>query len=337
MNQISEGSQKNAGGPALVSVITGILILGVKFYAYFVTGSNAILSDALESIVNVVTSSFALYTIYLGTMEADADHHYGHSKAEFFSAGLEGGLVFLAGGVILGHALRDLWIGEHELQSLDTGLLLIIAASFGNGALGYYLKKKASSMKSPALAADAHHILSDFYTSAGLIAGIAAVWWTGWIWLDTAIAVGIGVYLLFNGVMILRRSVHGLMDGVSPETMEMLTAAVERARMDQLIRPHKLRARESGNLLWVDMHAVVPSYLTVKEWHDQEVAFTERLSAETGRQVDLMMHKDPCIPADCRHCRMKKCPIRSEKYREDYQVSGQILLEDIRHPFEQSN
>jgi cation diffusion facilitator family transporter len=324
---------KSARSAAFISVIVGISILGIKFYAFFVTGSNAILSDALESIVNVITSSFALYTIYLGSADADEDHHYGHGKAEFFSAGLEGGLVVLAGGVILAHALWDLWIGVHELRSLDFGLALIIFASVGNAILGWFLVRRARQINSPALAADGQHILTDFYTSAGLIFGIALVWRTGWLWLDSVIAAAIGLLLLYNGTIILNKSIHGLMDGVSAETMDHLIAVLEKVRSDNLIRPHRLRVRESGPVLWIDLHMIIPYYYNVKQWHDSEVVFAEKISEELKREVDLMMHEDPCIPDDCRYCHMRKCKVRSEPHKEDYKWNKESLLTDVRHPY----
>jgi cation diffusion facilitator family transporter len=324
---------QSARNAAFVSVMAGIAILLLKFYAFAVTGSNAILSDALESIVNVVTSSFALFTIYLGASAADEDHNYGHGKAEFFSAGLEGGLIFLAGGVILGHALWDIYMGNHDLRQLDFGLVLIITASVGNGLLGWFLIRRSRKLRSPALAADGAHILTDFYTSAGLILGVAAIWQTGWVWLDSVIASVIGLFLLYNGMSVLNNSIHGLMDGVSSETMESVVSAIEKSRTDSLIRPHRMRVRESGPVLLLDIHIIIPNYFTVRQWHDSEVDFSDKISHILNRQVDLMMHEDPCIPEDCRFCRMKKCKVRSESQKDDYVWTKEFLLTDVRHTF----
>ena len=195
----------------LWSVAISIVLLGVKFYSYVLTGSNAILTDALESIVNVVASLFALYSIRLSAVPKDRNHPYGHGKIEFFSAGIEGTLIIVAGIFILYQSLNSLLLPQPLLE-LPLGMLLIGFSGVVNGVLGYVLQKKGKELNSITLEADGKHISTDAISSFVLILGIAIIYFTGWNVLDSIISALFAVYIMYNGYFLVRKSVAGLME-----------------------------------------------------------------------------------------------------------------------------
>lgn len=317
---------------SLISIFTGSLICVLKFLGFYITGSRAILSDALESIINVIAAVLAALSIHHGAQEADEDHLYGHWKLEYFSAGFEGALVFMAGIGILITSIPALITGN-QVEKMGEGIFLIVIASVLNGLLGWYLVHTGKKNFSAALVADGKHVLSDFYTSLGLLGGLFAVYLTDIPWLDPTIATIMGVWILFNGIQILRESYHNLMDKASPELLESVMEAMRNARPHEMIRPHRLRVRESGPGILLDFHVILPRYLTVEEVHEVEVNFGRKLEEELKRPVDLLLHTDPCIRQNCRICDMPGCKIRSAARVKQASWAREALLEDIRHPY----
>lgn len=317
---------------AVISLLAGITICVLKFAGYFVTSSSAILSDALESIINVIAASFATYSIHLSSREADEDHLYGHGKIEYFSAGMEGALIVIAGGAILYEAIHQLIVGV-EIRSLDTGIILIAIASLANGSLGYFLIMTGRQHHSHALVADGQHVMADFYTSVALIGGLFAVHITGLKWLDPVLAIGMAVWIAFNGLKLLRVSFDNLMDRVDQDLLIKVVAAMDSVKLAEMIHPHRLRLRELGERLIVDFHVIMPWYLTVEEVHEIEVEFARRLEAKMKRSIDLMMHTDPCIPENCELCHLNQCKYRKINRRTEVEWSEHELIKDIRHPF----
>ncbi len=317
---------------ALISIFVGSIICLLKFAGYYITGSSAILSDALESIINVLAAAFAAYSIKVASQDADHDHLYGHGKMEYFSAGIEGALIVVAGGLILYEAISQLIVGG-SVQSMDQGILLIAVSSLGNGLLGLYLLHNGKEHHSKALQADGQHVMADFYTSVGLLGGLLAVHFSGLMWLDPVIAIVMAIWIVYNGLKLLTSSFDNLMDRADPELLELTAVAMSRVRIPELIDPHRLRLRELGNRLLVDFHVIMPWYLNVEEVHEIEVTFASRLEKEIGRPIDLMMHTDPCIPENCNQCKVDSCKKRKSKPTEaaDWSISG--LIQDIHHPF----
>ncbi len=203
------------------AVSIGVVILLIKFYAFHVTGSNAILSDALESIINVMAGSFALYSLILAAKPKDRDHPYGHGKIEFISSGIEGTLILLAGFSIVAKSAHDLF-NQHELESLDLGLYLVAGAGLTNYVLGWFTESYGKKNHSPTMVASGKHLKSDGYTSVGLIIGLGIVMLTGLIWVDSVVAIAFGIYIAFVGVKEIRKSVAGIMDEADFELLEGL-------------------------------------------------------------------------------------------------------------------
>ncbi len=252
---------------AIGSIFVGFAVLGLKSIAYLMTGSVALLSDALESTVNVATAFAALVAIHIAAKPADANHPYGHHKAEFFSAVLEGVMIIVAALLIL----REAYGGFMEPIALDApveGLLVNLGATVINGFWAWVLISRGRMQKSPALAADGKHLLTDVLTSVGVAVGVLLAVATGWWILDPALAVLVAVNILWSGSKIIRESLSGLMDeAVSEKTLSNITeiiASVANGAMEA----HDLRTRHAGSAIFIDFHLVMPGELTVFQAHE---------------------------------------------------------------------
>jgi cation diffusion facilitator family transporter len=277
---------------ALVSLLVGIALLGVKWAAYWLTGSYAIFSDALESIVNVVASGFALMSILLNERPPDPKYPYGYGKITYFSAGFEGALIALAACAIVYQSIQALVYGSN-LRKLDVGLILVVVASLVNLGLGVGLIRQGKRTRSLVLEADGRHVLTDVYTSIGVVLGLALVLITGWQWLDGAVAILLALNILWTGYGLVRAGVIGLMDRADPEVLARIVAALQVARQPGWIDLHQLRAWQSGDRIYVDFHLVVPDDWTVAQVHDTHLVCREILRRTLGEETEVIIHFDP--------------------------------------------
>jgi cation diffusion facilitator family transporter len=241
----------------LISLVVAIVLLGAKWWAYVLTGSMAVFSDALESIVNVVAAAFAIGGLVFAHEPADRNHPYGHGKIEFFSAAFEGGLIAFAAALILWESVGALFAGS-ELKQLDAGLWITAAAGAGNAVLGVFLVRTGRRHHSMTLVADGQHVLSDFWTSVGIIAGLGLVWLTGLAWLDPVVAIVVALLLLWTGGRLVRTAAAGLLDEEDPELLDKLVAVLQPHIGRGMIRLHHLRAIRAGRFHHVSAHLVVP-------------------------------------------------------------------------------
>ena len=260
--------------------------------------------------MNVARRPFALYTVWLATQPADESHPYGHGKAEAFSAVFEGGLIVLAASAILWAALPALW-SPAPLAHLDLGLLLVAVTGAANLAVGRFLVRRGRETRSMALEADGRHLLSDSMTTGGVIAGLAVVRLTGWLWVDGLVAITVAVVLLRMGAGLVRRAVANLMDRADPEALGSIAGALLRARRPVMIEVHNLRSWRGGDVHHVDFHLTLPRFLELEQSHgiihEVEAAVREILSDE----ADVIIHLDPCVPDCCQYCGYEPCPVRA--------------------------
>ncbi len=292
------------------SLIVGTLLMGAKFYVYHLTGSSAVLSDALESIINVVAALFAMGSILLAAKPADESHPYGHGKIEYFSAGFEGALIILAALGIF----RSAW--EHLLRpggisNLDAGLLILAATAVVNLLLGIVLVRVGRRTRSLTLEADGRHVLSDVYTSVGVLAGLLLVRLTGWLWVDGAVAALVGLNILIIGAGLVRRSFRGLMDASDPELLQEVSNLLNRHRRPVWIDIHKLRAFRSGEQIHIDFHLILPRDFSLEEAHREADAAEKLIVRHLGGQAKVLIHMDPCMDADCPVCVRRICDLRN--------------------------
>lgn len=297
----------------VASLVVGVALLALKYVAYLSTGSAAILSDALETVVNVVASIFALVSLVVAGRPADRDHPYGHGKVEYFSAVFEGGSIAIAAFLIVGYAIRDLVRGP-EVADVELGLLLTVIAGLVNAALGWYLLRTGRAAGSITLVADGKHVLSDFWTSAGVVVGLVLVQVTGQAWLDPAVALVLGANLAVTGLGLVRTAAGGLLDEEDPPLIARLVASFEGMREPGIIALHCLRAIRSGRVVHVDANLVVPEYWTVERAHEASDAFAARVQADCRIEGEIVFHTDPCRRALCAACQVPDCPVRREAF-----------------------
>ncbi len=295
----------------LVSLVAGALIFGGKVAAYVVTGSAAVFSDAMESIVNVAAAALLVWSLAVAARPPDRDHPYGHGKVEFFSAGFEGLLILVAAVMIAIQALRQLVSGEGPAQ-LTLGLVLLMTMGAANAALGLYLLRIGRRTGSLALTADARHVLADVWTSVGVVLGLLAVKFTGLTVLDPLIALAVAAWICREGAGLLRESVRGLMDEADDALLAELAGDLDAQRPDAWIDVHGLRAWRSGAELHVDFHLVVPRYFDAERLHGiHETLERCLLGPPRGATGDVVVHFDPCDNSHCAQCTVDACPVRA--------------------------
>nr|WP_162988922.1 cation diffusion facilitator family transporter [Pedobacter schmidteae] len=314
----------------LIALCVSTVLMLAKFVAYFITHSNAILTDAAESIVNVIASSFAFYSIYLTTLPKDENHPYGHGKVEFFSAFIEGVLIAVAGVIIVFKSGYDL-IYPKQIVQLFEGASIIGATGVVNLVLGYYLINTGKKQKSITLEADGKHLLTDAITSAGLVLGILLIKLTGIFWLDGVISILLGLYIIYNGYKLTRRSVGGLMDESNVELVEGIIRILQDNRKDPWIDVHNLRAQQYGADLHIDCHITLPYYFDLNRVHQEISAIDKLINGNADRKTELFIHADPCLPACCNYCRMKECPVRQEAFRGEIRWDIENATKNQKH------
>lgn len=293
----------------IFALIISVLLLVIKFIAYNLTSSTLILSDAAESIINVIASSFALFSIYLAARPKDKNHPYGHGKIEFFAIGIEGILILIAGILIISKAVYSFFAIPY-LLNLQTGAILIASTGVVNYILGIYLIKEGKKADSITLVGDGEHLRSDALSSIAAVAGLALINLTGLFWLDGLLAILVGSYIIFTGYKLFRKSIAGLMDESDTETVKNIIAILDKNRQLDWIDLHNLRIQKYGADLHIDCHLTLPYYYTLAEVHDQVQAVENLIKRKTNTQTELFIHSDPCVPECCNYCQVQNCAVR---------------------------
>ena len=314
----------------LIALITSVALMAAKFVAYFITASNFVLTDAAESIVNVIASSFAFYSIYLISLPRDVNHPYGHGKVEFFSVFIEGLLIGLAGIGILIKSTYSLFY-PNEVHELLTGAVIIGITGVINGGLGYFMINKGKNLRSITLEADGRHLLADMVTSGGLVVGLTLIYFTKLLWLDSTLSIAVGLYTVYNGYILVRKSVSGLMDEADFDLVNNVIDILNDKRKSEWIDIHNLRAQKYGSELHIDCHLTLPNYFDLNRVHE-EVGLVDRLiNTEAKIKTEFFIHTDPCLPYCCHYCSMPNCPIRSEAKRIDIPWTMINLTRNKKH------
>lgn len=285
---------------AHLSLTVGSILLIIKFLAYFFTGSTAILSDAAESIVNVVAAAVALYSLRIVIKPADEHHPYGHGKIEFFSAAFEGGAIIAAAIWIIYKALSDLFLPSH-LHQLNLGIWLLGISTVINLALGWFLVHTGKSKGSLILEADGKHILTDVATSVGVLIGLILVMFTGWGFLDSVMAILVAINIIFTGWKLFHRAAKGMMDESTDEDKAKIVAILDKYSEDKYCTYHKLRHRLSGGTHYVDFHLIFPATLTIDKAHTVATAIELEIVSILG-DAGAMAHIEPCKNKGCPNC-----------------------------------
>ncbi|PZP46250.1 MAG: cation diffusion facilitator family transporter [Pseudopedobacter saltans] len=290
-----------------------VLLFIVKLVAWYITRSVSILADALESIVNVAAGFIGLYSLFIAAKPKDVDHPYGHGKAEFISAGVEGLMILIAGGLILYNALKDFSV-HTPVTHLDNGLYLVAFTAIVNYVLGLYCVRKGRRNNSLAIEASGKHLMIDTYSTIAVIVGLLVILFTKQYWLDRVIAIFLGLLIIYNGYKILRRSLAGIMDEADLSVLKEIIQIMEDHRVANWIDIHNLKVVKYGSRLHIDGHLTVPYFLTVEEAHE-EVSNLQKIVGETfPSQIEFNMHLDPCREWSCTICTKTDCTVRKKAF-----------------------
>ncbi|MBC7540857.1 MAG: cation transporter [Bacteriovorax sp.] len=310
-----------------LSLIFGIILLCFKFYAYHITNSQSIFSDALESIVNVVAAVITVIVIIVAARPADEDHPYGHGKIESMASTFEGGAILLAGILIIIQSVQVFFHGA-KVSEIESGLVIVVGAGIVNGLLGWFLFFRGKKLHSEALKSGGLHLLTDTLTSVGVLIGLLMVKYTGLNWIDPVVAAVFGAMLIFTGGKILIRSGNILIDGQDIDTLKLIATLFQKHYRPGVIQIHFTRVIRSGNYHHIDCHMVIPEFWTVLEAHDFSEKFEKSVIKDYLVDGELHIHHDPCHKAYCESCELANCPIR----RAEFVARKFLTFEEITAP-----
>lgn len=289
--------------------IVGIILFVGKLYAWHLTNSDAVFSDAMESIVNIIAAFMGLYSLYLAAKPKDHDHPYGHGKVEFVTSGIEGALIIFAGIMIIVEATDSLLHGN-TLQKLDWGIFIIAATALINYILGYISYKKGVKENSLVLQSSGKHLQSDTITTGGVVISLILVYLTGINWIDAAVAMVFGGYIIFIGYGIIRKALSGIMDEADLSMVARLAEFLNQNRKKEWIDIHNVRIQQYGARLHIDAHMTLPWYFELRDAHNEMEEMIMQIAANTDRNVEFNFHMDDCKTFSCEICEIFECPVR---------------------------
>lgn len=329
MSQIKSDSRENVKLQRWIAIASSVLLIA-KFAAYYVTHSVSILTDALESIVNVVAGFIGLYSLYVAAKPRDMDHPYGHGKAEFVSAAVEGTLVLSAGLLIIYNAGKNL-IYPVAIRDLDLGIYLVAGTAVVNWILGAIAIKQGKRNGSLALRASGKHLQTDTYSTAGIIAGLVLITFTHKWWIDGVVAIGFGLFIVYTGYKIIRASLAGIMDEADMELLEKMVDVAEKNRKENWVDMHNLRVIKYGNVLHLDCHLTVPWYLNVHQAHEEIDELAKLIRGNFGESLELFVHSDGCLYFQCHICIKQDCPVRQHDFKKRVDWNLDNALQNEKH------
>jgi cation diffusion facilitator family transporter len=307
-----------------------VLLFIIKMVAFWVTQSVAILTDALESTVNVIAGFIGLYSLYVAAKPRDENHPYGHGKAEFLSAAVEGTLIIVAGLVILYESVVHI-INPPQLKQLDRGILLVAITAVINFVVGFISIRIGKKNNSLALTASGKHLQTDTYSTLGIILGLLLIRLTKLNWLDSVTAIVFACIIIVTGYQILRHSLAGIMDEADKELLQKMLAVLNANRRKNWIDLHNLRVIKYGGLFHIDCHLTVPWYLNVVEAHKEVEELGALIKKEFGTVFELFVHTDPCLDFSCSICTKDECTVRNRPFEKRIDWTLENVLKDKKH------
>jgi cation diffusion facilitator family transporter len=319
----------------LVTLIIGVVIAIIKAIAYFISGSVFILSDMLESGVNIFAGIIALASVYLASKPKDVDHPYGHGKVEFLSSGLEGVMIVIAGTLVIFKAIYSSF-QPIELKNIDWGIFLSGLGGAVNLAMGIYLQREGKRINSIAIYSNGKHLLSDAYSSIAMILGLTLIYFTDYDWLDPVFAIIFGLVILYTGIKVVRKSVAGIMDEADEELITQTIAQIDTNRKDSWIDLHNFRIIKYGSSLHIDCHLTLPWYYSLKESHAEVEAFEKMVRDKSGQEVEVFVHADPCNPFSCEVCQLKECHKREKDFVRRIPWDYEMVVKNSKHKIKQN-
>ena len=295
-----------------IAILSVILLIG-KLWAWYLTKSVTVLTDALESTVNVVAGFIGLYSVILSSKPRDANHPYGHGKIEFISSAIEGTLIMAAAVMICYEGVMQL-IHPVALHKLDVGIIIVAITGVINFGVGQYAIALGKKNKSLVLASAGKHLRSDAYSTAAIIVGLCLVLMTHWLWLDAVVAIVFAVIIAITGYKVLRPSLAGIMDEADLNLLQQVVQVLQEQRRDQWIDLHNLRVIQYGDVLHIDAHMTLPYYYEVRQAELELHALEDLIREHFGTKVELFIHVDGCSTYQCKLCSVEGCPVRQSPF-----------------------
>ncbi|NAW52010.1 cation diffusion facilitator family transporter [Elizabethkingia argentiflava] len=313
----------------------GILLFVGKLVAWQLTGSDAVFSDAMESIVNIISAFLGLYSLYLAAKPKDKEHPYGHGKVEFITSGIEGALIIIAGILIILQAIKSLIHGNH-IQALDWGILIIFITGLINYGLGWYSLIKGKKENSLVLIASGKHLQSDTYTTLGVVLSLVIVNFTQWYWVDGAFALLFGTYIILVGYRIVREALRGIMDESDEKLLREITAILLANREPQWIDIHNMKIQQYGAHLHIDAHITLPWYYSLRDAHNEMGKVLLLLAHNLDREIEFNFHMDDCKPFSCAICQLNHCPVRESLFEKKVEWTIKNISQVQKHSLQTS-
>ncbi|MDQ3072713.1 MAG: cation diffusion facilitator family transporter [Bacteroidota bacterium] len=309
--QDSEGRQKRFALKWALSI--GGLVTVLKFYAWFITNSNSILSDGLESLINLAAGAFALYSLQYALRPRDAKHPFGHGKMEFLASTLQGGIIFAAGFLIVGKAIYNFYY-PNAIGSIDVGIVLVLLGAGVNLAVGYYLRNKGRQLDSLTLQSDSKRLLTDAYSSLALAVGLVSIFLTGIYWIDSVLAILSGIVIVYTGYKLAKQSVKGLLDTADTKMLEEIVKVLQNYSKPEWIDLQNMRASHYGMYVYVDCQLTLPWYWNLLQVHAEEEKLDVLVNKHFRQRVEFFIHSVPCRPTNCGMCRVSDCSVRQHAF-----------------------
>lgn len=329
MSEIQNSSKKNFAFQRNVAIV-GIVLFIAKLAAWHLTNSDAVFSDAMESIVNIIAGFMGLYSLYLAAKPKDVEHPYGHGKVEFVTSGVEGALIIFAGIIIIVEAADSLLHGNIPKQ-LDWGILIIAVTAGINYLMGYISYRKGIKENSPVLQSSGKHLQSDTITTIGVVLSMVLVYFTKIYWLDAAVALIFGLYIIFIGYKIIRRALSGIMDEADLGMLAKLAKVMNDNRRPQWIDLHNTRIQQHGSGLHIDAHLTLPWYLELRQAHEQMEEAIKVIAENSSRKIEFNFHMDDCKPFSCEICELWECPVRQNPFVKKVEWNSDNIAQADKH------
>ncbi len=317
---------------AQINIAVSFVVLALKAAGYFVSGSTAIFGDAVETLINVLTAFTALGVLHFVAMPADENHPYGHGKLEFFSAAFEGGLVFFAGVSILIESVQAFKTNQPVVE-IELGMILIFIASLVNLFMSLALRRVGEKRKSVTLIASAVHLMSDVYTTAGVLIGLLLVKLTQLMWIDSIVSAFVAFHLLWEACKIVRRSVSGLTDEMDQESLKELATAIQKNVKPGIINIHNLRSIRAGTFHHIDAHLIVPEFWDVSKAHKVTHDFENKVVNDYPYDGEFAFHLDPCGRKYCAACDISDCPVRQSPFEKRFSFDSDHMIKSVTESY----
>jgi cation diffusion facilitator family transporter len=312
-----------------IAILSVVLFIG-KLWAWYLTHSVTILTDALESTVNVIAGFIGLYSIILAAKPRDYDHPYGHSKAEFVSSAVEGSLIFIAGLMIIYEAIDQL-LQPKPLHQLDIGMYITGATGILNFLVGSYAVKVGKKQRSLIVESAGKHLRVDAYSTFAIVIGLGLIMLTNLQWLDSVVALVFSVIIIVTGYKLVRRSMSGIMDEADQKLLQDVISFLQQNRKAQWVDLHNLRVMQYGDMLHMDAHMTLPWYYSVKEADAEIHALETMIEQRFGNKIEVFIHIDACQPYQCKLCALPDCAERKSPFVQQHEWKPENMWMDSKH------